>query len=511
MKSRNNFIANISICAAVLLIIIANLFIQMNVAKSYPLDETVGSAVNSLIFRGGLLSIILVAGLSLYFLMIIQRLAKKKNRLGEMINKLLKKDFSSEENFSDDPKMQELQQNIISLGAWINQLKANVQSAEQGEKSCALKIQEQNDELHKLHTTISNLKQDISVLEEKISSSAEALNITNNSILSYQKKISELNDAMNTADKNISESSLLIMDLSKKMNESTALSAELEKEMTSGEDQVIEIADMIKGISADLEKIQEITRTINNISEQTNILSMNAAIESAHAGSAGAGFAVVADEIRKLAESTKENSDQINREVNALIEKIKEALKASKDSSVSFNGIAEKIRNFSQNIISINSIASQSMHETENIRIASSYDEPNNTAVKIQTNHSAISDKITKTDYQSLKKKDNLEQKKTSENNSVSFTSSSGISAEARELTDREKLDAPKKEIYTLRSFSENEKNEIEKTRASIEMLEIPENNASSKTFISGTSEESAESDYDERGVAVKRPPTTIF
>lgn len=67
------------------------------------------------------------------------------------------------------------------------------------------------------------------------------------------------------------------------------------------------IIDSGKNIS----KINEITGLINSISEQTNLLALNAAIEAARAGEAGKGFAVVADEIRKLAEQSKDSSDNI--------------------------------------------------------------------------------------------------------------------------------------------------------------------------------------------------------
>ncbi|MDR2900377.1 MAG: methyl-accepting chemotaxis protein, partial [Treponema sp.] len=453
----------------------------------------------------------------------MQQLIKKNKRLEEMINKLISRDFSVSQPITDDPKLLDLQNRIISLGAWITQSKDDSASIEQLEKTYALQMQERDNELETLRETIRNMTQTISGLEETFSSTSEELQSINNEVSSYKEKIDEQSDTIQHAEHTISESALLINNLSVKMNESAAFSAELEKEITNGEEQVIEVSDLINGISTDLEKIQDITRTINKIAEQTNILSMNAAIESAHAGSAGAGFGVVADEIRKLAESTRENADQISREVNALMEKIKEALKASKDSSVSFSGITERIRSFSEEIISINVIAAQSLEKTEMIPDLVRKTAEHSPRVPEKTDQ--IEPRIVTQNVKPVKPIEPIEeiaQKKSSADNAVSFvkdvsdiaagTGAAGIVAAARDITDEKNADKPeppKSETYTLRLPTESEKLENSKMRESIETVELPAGRNVSSAAASETNNE--ETDYDERGVAVKRPPTTIF
>ena len=105
-----------------------------------------------------------------------------------------------------------------------------------------------------------------------------------------------------------------------------------------------DVAADIQEIARESEDLMEINAVMENIASQTNLLSMNAAIEAAHAGEAGRGFAVVADEIRKLAENSSEQSKTISNVLAKIKESIDNITIATDTVLHKFEAIDSKVR-----------------------------------------------------------------------------------------------------------------------------------------------------------------------
>lgn len=244
---------------------------------------------------------------------------------------------------------------MVSLRGIVGNVKSSSNEAEHMSALLQTNAEESSTAVGQIGGNVGEISSRIGVLDEKIAGSAGM-------VKEIEVNISDLNIQIEGQSSAVEESTASVNEMVASL-QSVAAITDTKRQATErlvdttrqGGDKVIHMNQVVETIFGSVEKITEMITVINDIASQTDLLSMNAAIEAAHAGDAGRGFSVVAEEIRKLSESTRENAKAINDVLSGIGSQVKEASQVSKETNQAFGEINGEVISVSQALAEINS------------------------------------------------------------------------------------------------------------------------------------------------------------
>ena len=215
------------------------------------------------------------------------------------------------------------------------------------------------DSQEHLSTCIDETRQIISELGQANSSltnqftviknTADVTAKNKNDIISFENTISQQITLISDSASKIRQMLECVDKLSTLSHSSTENMSGLSNTSAEGTQKLNAVVTQIDTISSGSAKLLETNKLISSISEQTNLLAMNASIEAAHAGEAGKGFAVVAGEIRSLAEKTRVQSEEVERVIKTIIASVDNVVSFSETTKAVFDKIVTLVSQVNTN------------------------------------------------------------------------------------------------------------------------------------------------------------------
>lgn len=268
----------------------------------------------------GISAIVVLIAIIISFIMgrrLMRPLVKVSTIIEDVANGNIEADFSVVKESNDEigliiEKMKELTQ---SLGNIVGKIRNSSDTM----SANSYELNDTSSQTLAANNEISKAVEDVA---EGSTGMAASISKINENLLEMSNETKDINASVDE----IKNQTVAVQDSSKIMNDKIKSMQDSSHKMDEG---ISAISKRIETVNTTVDKVSNIVSVIEEISSETNLLSLNASIEAARAGDAGKGFAVVAQEIRVLSDNTNTELENIKQIISSLVEECRYCVQAS--------------------------------------------------------------------------------------------------------------------------------------------------------------------------------------
>lgn len=291
------------------------------------------------------------------------RITKRIMKVRDVSGNLKEKDFTVEIKANGSTEMRDLMNNMNSMIFELNGFLNTVKDAAAKAIDSGYKINESANSTAaattQIDANIESITREFDQISQSVERSVQIIEEMNNQVDNLVMYNERQTKSVDDANRTVFEVAQTLRNMAEMAQDRARDAKEMNTLVADGDAKIKQSAQKLSKIEEQLSEISGIVKIINDIASQTNLLSMNAAIESAHAGEAGKGFSVVAAEIRSLAENTAANAKRIKLAIGDIVNTVTDASVAGGQASEAFG----KVRiNADQVVTSMEEISSGISH-----------------------------------------------------------------------------------------------------------------------------------------------------
>jgi len=257
---------------------------------------------------------------------------------------------------------------ISLMRTMISKIKNSADSTLNTKDSLVANTEETAAAITEISANMNSMENQIKRLDESISNSSKSVESIGGSVLNFNQIREEQAAIVEETAASIAQMINSLKQVAQISLEKKEVASDLTDTSRKGGEQLDNLSQNFnQNVVTRLGDIEDMTDIIRGIASQINLLSMNAAIEAAHAGDSGKGFAVVADEIRKLAESSSDSVKTIDTVIKEIRNGVDETVRNTKDTAEIFKEMDKVVSDFVQALNQISANTNELMTGSQEI------------------------------------------------------------------------------------------------------------------------------------------------